>query len=120
MSSISITLEKFPSESILFDLDCTDNLATEETITGTPTMSYFPVLTGGDALTLGSPLVNTVPIYYEDGQIGKIGGVIQVRISGGTPTNTTTPRLYSVLGTFTTNKGNTLVARMKLSVLTNL
>ena len=119
MSSISTILEKFSDESILFDLDCTDNLATGETITGTPVMSFAPVLTGGDALTLGAALVKSVPIYYEDGQIGKVGGVIQVRVSGGAPTNTTTARLYSVLGTFTTSTGNTLVARMKLSLLTN-
>jgi hypothetical protein len=42
-----------------------------------------------------------------------------VRISGETSSNATTPRLYSVLATFTTSTGNTLVARMKLSILSN-
>lgn len=116
---MSITLEKFAAESILFDLDCTDNLAPDETIGGSPTMSYYPVLTGADALTFGVPVINTALIRYADGKVGKVGGVVQVRISGGTPTNTTTPRLYSVLATFTTSTGNTLVARMKLSILTN-
>mgnify|MGYP000154887812 CR=1 FL=1 len=54
-----------------------------------------------------------------DGKVGKVGGVIQVRISGGTSSNATTPRLYSVLATFSTSTGNTLVARMKLSILSN-
>ena len=116
---MSITLEKFAGESILFDLDCTDNLAPEETITGMPTMAFYPTLTGSDALTFGTPVVNTAVIRYADGKVGKVGGVIQVRIGGGTPTNTTTARLYSVLSTFTTSAGNTLVARMKLSVLGN-
>lgn len=116
---MSITLEKFAAESILFDLDCTDNLAPDETIVGNPVMSYFPVLTGADALTLGASVINTSQIRYADGKLGKVGGVVQVRISGGSPTNATTPRLYSVLATFTTSTGNTLVARMKLSILSN-
>ncbi len=116
---MSITLEKFAAESILFDLDCTDNLAADETIIGSPVMTYFPVLTGADALTFGAPFINTALIRYPDGKLGKVGGVVQVRISGGTPSNTTTPRLYSVLATFTTSTGNTLVARMKLSILSN-
>lgn len=116
---MSITLEKFAGESILFDLDCTDNLAPDETIQGTPTMAFYPTLTGGDALTFGTPVINTTAIHYADGKVGKVGGVIQVRISGGTSANSTTARLYSVLSTFTTSAGNTLVARMKLSVLSN-
>jgi hypothetical protein len=117
---MSITLEKFADESILFDLDCTDNLAVGETIIGSPVMSFFPALTGGDALTFGTPVINTAAIQYADGKVGKVGGVIQVRISGGNPTNTTTARLYSVLATFTTSAGNNLVARMKLSILSNI
>jgi len=116
---MSITLEKFADESILFDLDCTDNLAPDETIDGTPVMAFYPALTGADALVFGAPVVNTVVIRYADGKVGKVGGVIQVRISGGTAANATTPRLYSVLATFTTSTGNTLVARMKLSILSN-
>ena len=116
---MSITLEKYAAESILFDLDCTDNLAPEETIVGTPSMTFFPALSGPDALTFGTPVINEAVIRYLDGKIGKVGGVIQVRISGGTSSNATAPRLYSVLATFSTSTGNTLVARMKLSILSN-
>lgn len=116
---MSITLEKFAGESILFDLDCTDNLAPDETIVGTPSMAFYPALTGSDALVFGSPVINVAAIRYLDGKVGKVGGVIQVRISGGTSSNATTPRLYSVLATFSTSTGNTLVARMKLSILSN-
>ena len=116
---MSITLEKFAGESILFDLNCTDNLAPDETIVGTPYMSFFPAMTGPDALTFGTPVVNSAVIRYLDGKVGKVGGVIQVRISGGTALNATTARIYSVLATFSTSTGNTLVARMKLSILSN-
>lgn len=116
---MSITLEKYAAESILFDLDCTDNLAPEETIEGTPSMAFYPALTGADALTFGTPIINEVAIHYADGKVGKVGGVIQVRISGGTSSNATTQRIYSVLSTFSTSTGNTLVARMKLSILSN-
>lgn len=116
---MSITLEKFAGESILFDLNCTDNLAPDETIVGTPSMAFFPAMTGSDALTFGTPVVNSTVIRYLDGKVGKVGGVIQVRISGGTALNATTARIYSVLATFSTSTGNTLVARMKLSILSN-
>ena len=82
-------------------------------------MTFFPALTGPDALTFGTPVINEAVIRYLDGKIGKVGGVIQVRISGGTSSNATAPRLYSVLATFSTSTGNTLVARMKLSILSN-
>jgi hypothetical protein len=116
---MSITLEKFAAESILFDLDCTDNLAPEETIVGTPAMTFYPALTGVDALTFGTPVINEVALRYADGKVGKVGGVIQIRISGGTSSNASTQRIYSVLSTFSTSTGNTLVARMKLSILSN-
>lgn len=113
-------LQKFAAESILFDLDCTDNLGAAETITGTPGMSYLPAgLSGGDALTFGTATVNGVATSYPDGKTGKVGGVIQVRISGGTPETSTSARSYTVLATYTTSLGNTLVARGKLSVLSN-
>ena len=116
---MSITLEKFAGESILFDLNCTDNLAPDETIVGTPSMAFFPAMTGPDALTFGTPVVNSAVIRYLDGKVGKVGGVIQVRISGGNALHAPTARIYSVLATFSTSTGNTLVARMKLSILSN-
>jgi hypothetical protein len=110
-------LEKFPGESAVFDIDCSQLLATSETITGTPTMSQLPALTGGDVLTFGSPLVNTQAVTYSDGRVAAIGKAIQVRISGGTAANTKDSRHYSVIATFSTSAGNTLVARALLSVL---
>lgn len=111
-------LEKFPAESALFDLDCTELLDDGETITGTPTMSFLPALGGGDALTFGTPAVNAAPVTYNDGRVAAIGKVVQVRISGGTSEATQRQRYYSVAATFTTTAGNTLVAKALLAVLT--
>jgi hypothetical protein len=82
-------------------------------------MTFYPTLTGAEALTFGTPVINEAVIHYPDGKVGKVGGVIQVRISGGASTNATTQRIYSVLSTFSTSSGNTMVARMKLSILSN-
>lgn len=112
-----MTLEKYPGESAIFDIDCTDLLATAETITGTPAMSFLPALTAGDALTFGTPMVNNAPVVYPD-RTAAIGKVIQVRISGGSSEATQRQRYYSVAATFTTTAGNTLVAKAMLAVLT--
>lgn len=110
-------LEKFPGESAVFDIDCSYLLATAETITGTPTMAQLPVLTGGDALTFGAPVVNTEAVTYADGRVAAIGKVVQVRISGGTSASDQTNRTYAVTATFSTSAGNTLVAKALLDVL---
>lgn len=110
-------LEKYPGESALFDIDCSQMLETGETITGTPAMSFLPALTGGDALTFGVPNVNTSAITYSDGRVAPAGTVVQVRISGGTAANTVDPRKYSVAATFSTSASNTLVGRAILAVL---
>jgi len=111
-------LEKFPGESALFDIDCTDLLAAGETITGAPVMSQLPAgLTGSDALTFGAAQVNTQAVTYPDGRVAAIGKALQVRISGGTAKNAVDSRHYSVIATLTTTAGNTLVARAILSVM---
>lgn len=108
-------LEKYPGESALFDIDCSELLAAGETITGTPTMAHYP--TGGDNdLTFGAPEVNQVPITYADGRTAPAGTVVQVRISGGSLANNVDDRRYSVTATFTTSNSNTLQAKALLTV----
>ena len=111
-------LEKLPGESTIFDIDCSALLADAETITGTPAMTFLPALTGPDALTFGTALVNGAAVTYPDGQVAAIGKVVQVRISGGTCEATQRQRYYSVIATFSTSAGNTLVAKPLLAVLT--
>lgn len=114
------TLKKRSGEAVLFDLDCTLMLAPDETILGTPVMSYLPTgMTGTAALTFGSPLVNSSAVTYPDGLTATLGKVIQVRTSGGQPVTLTSPRVYTVLATFSTSRGDTRVARGLLQVLSN-
>jgi len=109
-------LEKYPGESALFDIDCSELLAAGETITGTPTVAGLPNVSP-DALTFGSPVVNVTAVTYPDGRTVAAGKVVQVRISGGTALNTKDPRRYAVTATFTTSLNNTLVAKALLNVL---
>lgn len=112
------TLNKFAGESDLFYFDCTKLLADGETITGTPAMSFEPSsLTGGDALAFATAVVNGSPIQFPDGSTGKTGGVIVIRISGGTPASASAEREYTVIATFTTSLSNTKVARGRLLLL---
>lgn len=110
-------LEKYPAESALFDLNCSDSLGVGETITGTPAMSFLPGLTGGDAITFGTPVINGAEATYPDGTTAAIGKAIQVRIIGGTVPDGDERRAYTVLATFTTNQGNTLIARGRLDLV---
>ena len=110
-------LEKFPGESAMFDIDCSQLLGTGVTITGTPTMSFLPALTGGDGLTFGTPTVNTQAVTYSDGRTVAAGKVVQVRISGGTAANSKDSRVYAVAATIATSDGNTLQAKALLNVL---
>lgn len=111
-------LEKYPGESAMFDIDCSNLLASGETITGTPTMAYTPNgMAGGDALTFGTPTVNATPVTYPDGRVAAVGKAIQVRISGGTARGTKDGRKYAVRATFDTSAGQTLVASAMLNVL---
>lgn len=112
-------LEKFPAESLLFDLNCTEDLADGETITTSPTpiaMSHLPTLTGADALTFGTPAVNASTTTYPDGTTAPAGKAIQVRIAGGSVPTGEAARLYTVLATFISSSGNVIVARGKLAV----
>jgi hypothetical protein len=117
-----MSLEKYPGTSDVYDLDCSVMLPSSVTITGTPTMSFLPVLTGGDALTFGVAIVNTVPIDYteSDGSTRTVaaGKVIQVNISGGSVPDKQTRRDYAVAATFTGSNGKTYVAKANMQVLT--
>lgn len=112
------TLTKFSTENDLFYLDCTSVLFADDTITGTPSLGYLPTgLTGGDQLSFSSISVNTEAVTFPDGRVGKVGGVILVRIAGGTPISSTEERTYTVIATFSTANGNTKTVRGRLLLL---
>lgn len=112
------TLTKFSTEADLFYLDCTSVLFADDTITGTPALSYLPTgLSGADALTFSSISVNTAAIDFPNGRVGKIGGVVMVRIAGGASVSDTLERTYTVIATFSTVNGNTKTVRGRLLLL---
>lgn len=111
-----IYLEKYPTESVTFEIDCSGQLAASELITGEVQMSADPALTGDDALAFRLPVVNSSPITYGPGKTVPAGKIVQVRISGGSVPNGQRQRAYSVLATFETSLGNTVVAKATLIV----
>lgn len=112
-------LQKFADDSVLFDFDCTNLLASGETITGTPAMTQWPAFPGADPalLVFGTAVVNAAPVTYPDGRVMAVGKGFQVRISGGLPITQTLQRVYQVMGTFTTTAGNTMTANAPLWLL---
>lgn len=73
-------LEKRTSELWPFDLDCTRLLGKDEVITAVSSVTGEPTLT--TPLTFGVPVVNVVPVQYQN-RTAAVGKVIQVQIGGG-------------------------------------
>lgn len=110
-------IEKYPGERAVFYIDCSAMLGSGESITGTPTFTSFPTIGSGPAaLVFESASVNVTHLQLPSGNIGP-GKVLTVIISGGQPANDRERRVYSVVATFNTNTGNTLVSKSLLAVL---
>lgn len=107
-------LEKYPGERAIFYINCTALLGSGETITGVPTLVGYPKT---PALTFESVAVNNSSSTLPDGTVVAAGKLINVTISGGQSDTDKEARPYSVVATFTTSAGNTLVSKSLLSVL---
>jgi hypothetical protein len=112
-------LEKRSSESAVYDIDCSDLLATGESITGTVTMSVAPATT--PALAFGAATVNASPKTYTDRETGAVrtvpaGQVISVSISGGKIPAGLTVQRYTVRAVFATNVNAAVEATVLLDV----
>lgn len=92
-------LVKLDSESILYDMDFSNQLTSGETIGGTPSAvsTSSSRVPGSSNVTLG--------------EVGFLGPVAQLRISGGT-----VGEIYTIAITITTNLGNTRVGKGLLRV----
>ena len=101
-------LLKHAPESIIYDLDCTRELADGETITGI-TSVVADAITGSTAPSITGAVVNTVAVTYSYG-IAAIGKVIQARIAGGSAAEWTISALY------TTSLGNSRKTVVKLQI----
>lgn len=101
-------LLKHAPESILYDLDCTRELADGETITAITSVAA-DAITGSTAPTITGPVVNTVAVTYSYG-VAAIGKVIQARIAGGSVETWTIRALY------TTSLGNSRETIVNLTI----
>lgn len=110
-------LEKYPSESAVFSVDCSALLAATETITGTPVVSQYPKFTGDAALAITLIRVNDVPVTLPSGVVLAAGKLLSMVIAGGQSETDKAGRVYSLLSTFTTSAGSTLAAKSLLTVL---
>ena len=110
-------LEKYPGERVVFFVNCTALLGSAEHITGTPTAEVLPKFTGGAALVIENPQYNAAQVTLSDGTIVAAGKLVSMTISAGQSSTDIDPRVYSVVTTFNTDAGNTLVAKSLLKVL---
>lgn len=99
-------LTKRTVEDRTYDIDCTAELATGETIVSIGTIAASP--TGP---TFGSGLINAAEIEYRDGFEAPAGKVMQFRIAAGT-----SGTRYKITAAYITSKGDTRQAAVMLDV----
>jgi hypothetical protein len=104
-------LEKRTSESIFYDLDCTQILDATEVIT-----SITSIESDQEGLVFDNWAVNAVPITFPDKVVAAIGKVISVQISGGVIPAPQVNQLYTIRALFETSKYNTREATVLLNV----
>lgn len=91
-------LLKHATESILYDIDCTQELAAGETITGITSVAA-DAITGETAPTISGAVVNAVAITYSYGT-APIGKVMQILTAAGTS------GAWTIRAKYTTSLGN--------------
>lgn len=104
-------LEKRTYDARIFDVNCSDLLDSDETITGVST-----ILVDQGGLTFGVASINTVAITYPDGEIAAIGKVMQFEIAGGRIPSNVASLMCTVRARFTTSVGNDIEATVLLKL----
>jgi len=104
-------LEKRTSEIIWYDIDCTNLLDTNETIT-----SILSITADQEGLVFSASAVNSSPVTFPDGITAPAGKVISVQISEGVVPTGSTNQIYTIRPLFDTNEGNTREATVLLNV----
>lgn len=112
-------IEKRSSESRLYDLDCSLDLGSGESIQSVASVTAEPATT--PPIVFGSAAVNAVPISYTDpnsgiARIAPIGSVIQINISGGKIAAGKQVTDYIVRAKFATNISPTVEATVRLKL----
>jgi len=107
----SYVLEKRTSESIFYDLDCTQILDTAELI-----LTIVSITSDQVGLVFAGQAVNSEPVVFSDGTVAAAGKVISVQISEGIIPAPQVNQLYTIRALFTTNDINTREATVLLNV----
>ena len=107
----SYVLEKRTSESITYDIDCTNILDPLETIA-----TITSILSDQVGLTFSGKAINDTPVVFPDGYTADIGKVISVQIAGGIIPTPQVNQLYTIRALFVTSKANTREATVLLNV----
>ncbi len=102
-------LEKRTYDARLFDLDLTDLLDDDETVSSVST-----VIADQGSLTFGSASINAEAVTYPDGVVAAIGKAIQFEISGGRIPPGVAELMCTVRPRITTSLGNELEATVLL------
>ncbi|CAB5151434.1 hypothetical protein UFOVP148_42 [uncultured Caudovirales phage] len=110
----NFVLEKRTSESIWYDIDCTNILDAVETIDTIGTIESDQV-----GLTFSGAAINPDPVVFPDKYVGAPGKVISVQIGGGIIPTPQINQLYTIRAIFNTSENNTREATVLLNV-TNL
>lgn len=104
-------LEKRTSESIFYDIDCTNILDAVETI---ETITSIEADQAG--LTFSGAAINPDPVVFPDNSVAAIGKVISVQIGGGIIPTPQVNQLYTIRAIFNTTENNTREATVLLNV----
>jgi len=107
----SYILEKRTTESIWYDIDCTNILDTTETI-----LSITSITSDQTGLVFTAPAINSSPVTFPNGVIAAIGKVISVYISGGIVSSGATNQVYTIRPIFNTSEDNIREATVLLNV----
>jgi hypothetical protein len=107
----SYVLEKRTSESITYDIDCTNILDPLEIIT-----SITSVLSDQDGLLFSTAAINLTPVIFPDNYVAEAGKVISVQISGGIIPTPQVNQLYTIRALFETSETNIREATVLLNV----
>ena len=104
-------LEKRTSESIWYDIDCTQLLDVGEIIS-----SITSVTADQAGLVFTAPAINSQPVTFPDGSKAAAGKVISVQISAGVVPTGSTNQIYTIRPLFVTSESNIREATVLLNV----
>lgn len=104
-------LEKRTSESIFYDIDCTNILDIVETIE-----TIEDISADQEGLTFAGQAINPDPVTFPDGVVAAPGKVISVQIGGGIIPTQQVNQLYTIRAVFNTTENNTREATVLLNV----